>query len=196
MDHVEKVIRKLSKSQGNTMLASMSTLPPWKILISTILSARSRDETTLPIALTLYVRYPTLESLAAARQNDVEKIIKKTGFYHNKASFVIGTAQKLLSDFHGEVPRTLPAFKIPAIPVDTHVHRISNRLGVVRTKTPWQTERKLIQIIPQKYWLLYNDLLVYHGKTICKPIGPRCRECPVNDYCKKIGVDKKYYDGL
>ncbi len=209
---IVEVIRILSKYQGNTMLASMNKWEPWKIVISTILSARSKDETTLPVCVSLFEKYPTVEKLAAARVSDVEKIIKKTGFYKNKTRFIIDSARMIVKDFGGKVPRTLPelmrmpgvgrkvgncvlvyAFGIPAIPVDTHVHRISNRLGAVRSSTPEETEIRIMKLVPQKYWVLYNDLLVWHGKNICKPIGPQCTSCPVFRYCRKIGVGARYY---
>jgi endonuclease III len=210
---IVRVVKILSKTAGSTMLASMHDLPPWKILISTILSARSRDEVTHPIALKLFKKYPRLAKLANAPPRDVERIIKQTGFYKNKTKFVIMTAQKLITDYDGEVPHTLPelmklpgvgrkvgncvlvyAYKIPAIPVDTHVHRISNRLGIVRTTKPENTEQEIMRLLPTKYWVLYNDLLVWHGKTVCKPIGPKCRECALYALCDKVGVDKKYYE--
>jgi endonuclease III len=209
---VTLVVEKLKSTAGKTMLASMSDLPPWQILISTILSARSKDETTLPIAHELFRKYPTVAKLASANQRDVEKIIRKTGFYRNKSKFVIETAKKILEEHHGEVPRSLEelmqlpgvgrkvancvlvyAFQIPAIPVDTHVHRISNRLGVIKTRNPEHSEQELMKILPEKYWVLYNDLLVWHGKTVCKPIGPQCSNCVLNSLCKKVGVEKKYF---
>ncbi len=211
-ERLAKIMQALSKNQGKTMLASMSEWQPWKVVISTILSARSRDETTLPICIELFKKYPTPQALAAANRLEIERLIKKTGFYKNKAVFIMESSRMISEDFSGNVPNTreelmkLPgvgrkvancvlvySFGVPAIPVDTHVHRISNRLGVVKTKTPEETEHKIMKLLPQKYWVKYNDALVWHGKTICKPIGPQCRTCPISQYCDKKGVDKKYY---
>ncbi len=191
------------------MLSSMSAWQPWQIVISTILSARSKDETTLPVCIELFRRYPTVDDLADASPRDVERLIKKIGFYRNKTRFIIDTAGMIrergvpknmegLLKFPG-VGRKVAncvlvyAFGIPAIPVDTHVHRISNRLGILATKSPLQTEKELMRLLRREHWLLYNDLLVFHGKTVCRPIGPKCRECLINRFCRKVGVDKKYY---
>jgi len=207
MNKPQKIIKILSKNYGHTMLASLSNLSAWKILIATILSARSKDEQTEPIAKALFKRYKTPEQLANANQKGVEKIIKKIGFYHQKTKYIIGTSKSLIKDFKGKVPKTYEelmqfpgvgrkvagcvlvyAFGIAAIPVDTHVHRISNRLGIIKTKDPEKTEIELMKLVPKKQWVLINDVLVHHGKTICTPINPFCSKCSINRYCKRIGV--------
>jgi endonuclease-3 len=173
---------------------------PFKHLIGTILSARSRDEMTDRIAARLFARYPTAERLAAARARDVERILHDIGFYRTKARYVIDSAKRVVA--LGGVPRTLDelmefpgvgrkvancvlvyAFGQAAIPVDTHVHRFSNRFGWVRTKAPEETERALVEIVPKRLWPLVNELLVAHGKRVCRPIGPKCGECPIAASC-------------
>jgi endonuclease-3 len=179
----------------------------FRLLIGTILSARSRDERTAEVADALFRRYPTPRSLARARRRDVSRILKPIGFYRAKADYVIGTARRV--DDLGRVPRTLEGlmelpgvgrkvancvlvygFALEAIPVDTHVHRISNRLGWVKSRTPEETERTLVRIIPRRHWLILNEVLVAHGKAICRPIGPKCGECPVKSRCARRGLAK------
>ena len=209
IEKIKKIISILKKDYGNTMLASLSNLDAWKILIATILSARSKDEQTEPIAKSLFKRYKNAGQLANAKKKDVEKIIKKIGFYHQKAKYIIGTSRLLLKEFNGKVPQTYEqlmslsgvgrkvagcvlvyAFGIPAIPIDTHCHRISNRLGIVHTKNPEETEKELLRLVPKRYWILVNDILVNHGKKICTPISPWCSKCQISSYCPRIGVER------
>lgn len=208
MKNVARVLNILAKQQGKTMLGSFSKkYDAFKILIGTILSARARDEVTAPLCEELFKRWPTAKSLAAADVKAVQKMIKRIGFYRQKTKYIIATAKKIMQEYHGSVPKTMDelmqlpgvgrkvagcvlvyAFGKPAIPVDTHVHRVSNRLGWVRTKTPEQTEKELMKIVPHNYWQVVNDYLVSHGKSICKPITPHCSICPVRKYCKRVGV--------
>jgi len=204
-------LKILRKQQGlSTMLDRMGKkYDPFKVLISTILSARAKDETTEVIANNLFKKYPTPKKLANAKKSDVIKIVRKIGFFNNKSKNIINTSKMLIKDFKGKVPENLPdlitlpgvgrkvancvlvyAFKQDAIPVDIHVHRISNRLGWVKTKEPEQTERALMKLIPKRNWQMLNDTLVAHGKTICTPLSPWCSKCPINKYCKKVGVTK------
>jgi endonuclease III len=205
------ILKLLQKQQnGISMLGKISKSGnPYRVLISTILSARAKDTVSYPISKSVFKKYPDAKSLAKAKQKNVEKIIKSIGFYRNKAKNIIGSARIVQRKYGGKVPRIkaelmeLPgvgskvagcvlvyAFGISAIPVDTHVHRLSNRLGWVKTKTPEQTERALEQLIPRKYWIDVNELLVTHGQTICAPITPKCSICPVRKYCKRVGVKK------
>lgn len=200
---IVKILKILYKEQknlnGTTMLGSMQNkYTKWQILISTILSARSKDETTETISKELFKKYPNAKKLAFAKQSDVEKLIKKSGFYKNKAKNIINASKQTLKG----VPNTMQdliklpgvgrkvagcvlvyAYKKDAIPVDTHVHRLSNRLKWVSTKTPEKTEKALESIIPKKYWKIVNDVLVWHGKTICKPINPQCSKCKIKKDC-------------
>jgi endonuclease-3 len=150
----------------------------------------------------LFSKYSTPETIANAPIEEVEKLIKKSGFYHVKASRVKEVSRIIHEDYNDVVPDdmgellSLPGvgrktancvlvygFHQDAIPVDVHVHRISNRIGLVKTKTPDETEEQLIKTVPKKYWLPLNDLFVQFGQTICKPIGPQHEICPIADYC-------------
>ena len=204
------VLNILGTSESNTMLGRMGLKhDSFSVLIATILSARAKDEVTEVVAAELLKTFPTVESLANADINIVREMIKRIGFYNVKSKHVIETARILLEEFNGVVPSTLSelirlpgvgrkvancvlvySFKKDAIPVDTHVHRISNRLGWVRTKTPEETEEKLMQVVPKKYWQVLNDTFVSHGKSICTPISPFCSCCPVSNYCKRVGVGR------
>lgn len=183
-------------------LHEAETEGPFSILIGTILSARTRDENTTKIVKLLFSKYKNPKQLANAKLKDVEKIIKPIGFYHVKAKRIIDVAKIIDSKYNGKVPQNLEelvdlpgvgrktancvlvyAFDKPAIPVDIHVHRISNRLGLVKTKTPEETEVELMKKIPKKYWLEINDTFVMYGQNICKPITPLCDVCKIKSYC-------------
>jgi endonuclease-3 len=200
----KKILEQLQVYHGRTMLGNFGQDDPWQTLIATILSARSRDETTEIVARQLFKIYPDCASLAYAPIKRIEKLVKKTGFYKTKARRIINVSRLLMEKYNGNVPSemdellTLPgvgrktascvlvyAFAQAAIPVDTHVHRISNRLGWVRTKTPEKTEIALRKLIGESDWLSINDLLVFHGKTVCKPIRPLCSVCVVEPLCAK-----------
>ena len=176
---------------------------PFSILIGTILSARTKDESTARISKELFKKYKTAKQLANAKIKDVEKIIKSIGFYHVKARRIIEVSKIIDTKYKGKVPDDLEklvdlpgvgrktancvlvyAYEIPAIPVDIHVHRISNRLGLVKTKTPEETEFALMKKIPKKYWLNVNDTFVMYGQNICKPISPMCEVCKIRNGCK------------
>ncbi|MBI5697839.1 MAG: endonuclease III [Thaumarchaeota archaeon] len=176
---------------------------PFAILIGTILSARTKDESTTKVVKVLFSKYKTAKDLAGAKLKDVEKIIHSIGFYHVKAKRIIDVAKIIHTQYKGKVPDdmdalvSLPgvgrktancvlvyAFEKPAIPVDIHVHRISNRLGLVDTKTPEQTEQELMSKIPEKYWLEINDTFVMYGQNICKPISPKCNVCKIKKLCR------------
>ena len=175
---------------------------PFSILIGTILSARTKDESTARISKELFKKYKTAKQLAGAKIKDVEKIIKSIGFYHVKARRIIEVSKIIDSKYKGKVPDDLEklidlpgvgrktancvlvyAFEQPAIPVDTHVHRISNRLGLVSTKMPEETEMELRKTIPKKFWLDINNTFVMYGQNICKPISPMCDVCKIKNTC-------------
>jgi len=183
-------------------LHEAETEGPFSILIGTILSARTRDENTSKVVKKLFSKYRTPKALANSKVRDVEKLIKSIGFYHVKAKRIIEVAKIIDLQYKGKVPENfeklieLPgvgrktancvlvyAFDKPAIPVDTHVHRISNRLGLVDTKTPEETEFELMEKIPKKYWLQINDTFVMFGQNICKPISPMCNVCKIKTKC-------------
>ena len=206
------ILNILANTERTTMLGEFRKrkLSAFQMLIATILSARAKDETTMPIADELFKKYPTPAKLSSANPHAVKKIIRKIGFYNVKTKNIIAASHMILSEFHGKVPDTLEdllklpgvgrkvagcvlvyAFDKDAIPVDTHVHRISNRLGFCKTKNPDKTADCLEKLFPKKYWKIINDTLVHHGKTICKPITPSCSLCSVKNNCPKIGVQKQ-----
>lgn len=176
---------------------------PFRVLIGTILSQRTRDENTTKAVENLFSRYKNAKELASADEAEVRRLIRPAGFYNVKARSVIRVAGQILNEFRGQVPRSMDdllslhsvgrktancvlvyAFNVPAIPVDTHVHRISNRLGLVHTKKPDETEKELVKKVPRKYWLEVNDLFVRFGQTTCRPIGPKCGECTLTGVCE------------
>jgi len=206
---IDEVLSILVKTQGtSTMLQRMGVkYDAFKVLITTILSARARDEVTEVIAEKLFVKYPTAEKLMNAKSAEVIKIIRKIGFYNAKAKNVIEASRIVVEKFNGRVPSTMTellelpgvgrkvancvlvyAYNIPALPIDTHCHRIPNRLGWIKTKTPEETELALEKLVPKKHWGIINDTLVCHGKTTCLPLSPLCSKCPIYKYCKRVGV--------
>ena len=175
---------------------------PFKVLIATILSHRTRDEATIAASEMLFRKYGSAKDLAEADPKEIEKLIRSVGFYRVKTNRIIEVSRIIVEKFGGAVPddldtlMSLPSvgrktancvlvygFGKPAIPVDTHVHRISNRLGLVSTKTPEETEEALKRVIDKAYWVDINDLLVKFGQKICKPIKPRCDICTLKRFC-------------
>ncbi len=202
---IAKMVRE-SKDPRVTALAELKDAEdgdPFRILIGTILSQRTRDENTTLATERLFGRFKGPEDLARAKVSEVRELIRPAGFYNMKSRSIVEVAKRLVEDFGGEVPSdmesllSLPSvgrktancvlvygFDKPAIPVDTHVHRISNRLGLVETKAPDETEAQLAEKVPRRYWLTLNDLFVRFGQTTCKPIGPRCGECTLRARCR------------
>jgi len=196
---VGRIIKTLRKTYPKTFFRNSD---PFKVLISTILSQRTRDESTAIASRDLFSVYRDAAMLSKASEERLQKLIKRVGFYRTKAKRIKEVSKIILERYDGKTPDnledllTLPAvgrktancvlvygFMKPAIPVDTHVHRISNRLGLVKTKTPEQTEVSLRKTIPKKYWIDINELLVRHGQNVCKPITPRCSECTITKLC-------------
>lgn len=184
------------------MLARLGRGKPFHTLVATMLSARTRDEVTETVAAVLLRRFPDPRALAAAQPRQLERLLRRVGLYRAKSRHLVAMSRELLARHGGRVPDRMEdlvalsgvgrktagcvlvyAFGKLALPVDTHVHRISNRLGWVRTRTPEQTERALLAIVPRRYQMWVNDLFVHHGKTLCLPQRPRCAECPVRRYC-------------
>ena len=179
---------------------------PYRVLVRTILSQRTRDENTDQATNNLFSKYNDIYEVVGAPTEDVQELIKPAGFYRVKAGRIQEVSQILIDEYGGEVPDTLEelvklpgvgrktancvlvfAFELPAIPVDTHVHRISNRMGLVNTKTPDETEIELSKIAPKDLWIKLNDLMVQFGQNICKPTSPQCEMCPVNYLCDYDG---------
>lgn len=182
---------------------------PFKILISTMLSLRTKDSTTEDAFNRLFALASSPDQIVKAKQSAIESAIFPVGFYKTKAKNIIETSQILLDKYNGLVPKTinellmLPGvgrktanlvlilgFDELGICVDTHVHRISNRWGYVKTKTPDETEMKLRRILPEKYWKRINDCLVPYGQNLCVPISPYCSRCRLIQYCERVNVKK------
>ncbi len=199
------VMEAMRQMHGVTMLERRSS--PYDVLIATILSQRTRDETTERVFRDVKARWPDVTSLAAADEDEVDAVIHSIGFHRQKARAIIATARQLEERHDGQVPSSMDellelpmvgrktancvlvyGFAEPAIPVDTHVHRISNRLGWVETRTPEDTERALVEMLPREHWLEINQLMVSHGKTVCQPQRPRCGQCRVAPHCARAGV--------
>lgn len=195
----------ISKLRGVTALEHYRD-SPFAVLISTILSQRTRDENTIKASTQLFSEYKTPEQIAGAPLDKIEELIKPSGFYKVKAQRIKEVSRIIAERYNGEVPESLEellqlpgvgrktancvlvyGFRKNAIPVDTHVHRISNRLGLVKTKTPEKTEEELRRTIPEEHWLELNALFVKFGQQICRPIKPRCSECPVTAECRFYG---------
>ena len=182
---------------------------PFRILIACLLSLRTKDETTGPAAERLFALARAPEVMLRLTPRRIERAIFPVGFYRTKARVIRGVCRDLLARFGGKVPGDLDAlltlkgvgrktanlvvtmgFGRPGICVDTHVHRISNRLGFVRTKSPEQTEQALRKKLPRRHWIELNDLLVAFGQNVCQPLSPRCSTCPIRALCPQIGVTR------
>ena len=207
---------KLNNSDNLVRLTALKELQmeedndPFKILIGTILSARSRDENTSKIVRNLFQTYKNARELANADLDDIKSIIRSIGFYNTKAERIKQVSKIIVEKFHGIVPNEIEdllglpgvgrktancvlvyAFNKPAIPVDIHVHRISNRIGIVKTPNPKKTEEELIKIIDRKYWLILNNTFVRYGQNICLPIRPKCEICSLKEVCNYYINQKK-----
>ena len=199
-DNISNVI----KGEAHLDQLARKKQDPFKILISTILSARTRDSNTEEATKTLFAKHNTPELIANAEVEELEKLIYKSGFYRIKAVRIKEVSQIIRDKYDNSVPDkyedlvSLPgvgaktancvlvyAFKRPAIPVDTHVHRIPNRLGWIKTKKPEETEKELKKIIPKDQWIRVNRLFVRFGQEICLPNRPKCDLCPINSTCEK-----------
>jgi endonuclease III len=192
-------------------IIELQTKDPFKVLVTTILSARTKDETTTQAAQRLFSLAKTMADLDEIPLSRLEKLIFPVGFFRTKARMLTQLPGEVDRLYKGNIPETveelvkLPgvgrktanlvvaiAFHKPAICVDVHVHRICNRLGYVKTKTPFETEMRLRKILPQDLWLTINSYLVSFGQHTCHPVNPRCDRCPIVRWCGRIGVETKY----
>lgn len=213
-------IRKVHSALGNEFtrfrmpvvdIIELQTKDPFKVLVTTILSARTKDETTSAAAQRLFSSVKKMEDLGTIPQKTLERLIFPVGFYRTKARMLKQLPGALARLYNGTIPDTvdelvkLPgvgrktanlvvavAFRKPAICVDVHVHRICNRLGYVQTKTPFETEMRLREILPENLWLTINSYLVSFGQHTCFPVNPRCDRCPIVRWCGRIKVRTKY----
>jgi endonuclease III len=205
IEKMEKVLydKKPYRFTALKQLQAEESGDPFKILIGTILSSRSRDENTTKVVKTLFKRFKNAKELAEGNMEEVKQIIHSIGFYNVKAKRVIEVSQLIVKKFNGKVPNCIEkllelpgvgrktancvlvyGFNKPAIPVDTHVHRISNRMGLVNTKTPEKTEAELSNIIDRKHWIKLNNTFVMYGQNICLPVTPNCKLCELKKMCK------------
>lgn len=200
MKDVPMIVRELRRRVGGR--AVVWNEDPFRVLISTVLSQRTKDENTRRAADALFSRFGTAEAIANASLAELERLIRPSGFYTVKARRIKRISRQILNDFGGEVPRSrdelmsldgvgpktagcvqVYGFNDNALPVDTHVHRISNRLGLVDTRTPEQTEPALKETVPRRYWRELNLLMVRYGQQVCTPRNPRCPECGLRKIC-------------
>lgn len=208
---VLSILKKESKTWDVPIVTLIAdqTADPFRVLITTILSLRTKDETTTEAARRLFARAATPDEILSIPQEDLASIIYPVGFYKQKAKSIHAVCRILIEEHEGLVPADLDTlltfpgvgrktanlvltlgFGIDAICVDTHVHRISNRFGYVRTKTPEETEFALRDVLPREWWIPINDILVAFGQSLCRPVSPWCSRCPVEHYCGKVQVDK------
>ncbi|MBX7076857.1 MAG: endonuclease III [Methanobacteriaceae archaeon] len=202
MDKTEQVIKIFNRLKKIYDIRDFLGHDPYKVLIRTILSQRTRDENTDQATENLFNKYSDIYAIADAPVEDVEKLVKPAGFYRVKASRIKEVSHIIIDEYGGVVPDNMEellklpgvgrktancvlvfAFREPAIPVDTHVHRISNRWGLVNTKKPEETEMELMKIAPKELWIDLNDIMVQFGQTICKPTSPQCGKCPLTGLC-------------
>ena len=205
---IDSVVKNLedAKQQKSDFVNLMDSFnDPYLVLIACILSLRTNDKTTYPATLRMLELAKTPQEMMNINVEQLEKAIYPVGFYKNKAGQIIELSKILVEKYNGKVPCDIDelckfkgvgrktanlvlsrGFNTPAICVDVHVHRIFNRLGYLKTKTPEETEFALREKLPIKYWILINTLLVTHGQNVCKPTKPQCDNCPVEKYCMKI----------
>jgi endonuclease-3 len=210
--NIEKLMQVLKEryQDKTSALMDVSTIKdPFLTLISCLLSLRTKDEVTAKASERLFTLAKTPEEMLNHKKEKIEAAIYPVGFYKRKAEQILEICRVLVERYDSCVPDEIDellklkgvgrktanivitmGYNKPGVAVDTHVHRISNRLGLVSTKSPNQTEFALRKTLPKRYWIVFNDLLVMHGKTICTPISPKCSICPIIEYCKRIGVTR------
>lgn len=219
-ENIEKIIALLEKhfqyaprttlnSMRQTKTDNFGNSTPFKILISCLLSLRTKDENTEKVSKQLFAVASTPEEIAKMPTKRLEKLIFSSGHYHKKAQTLKHVSQVILEKYNGKVPDKKEellsikgigpktanivlcfAFNKEVIPVDVHVHIVSNRLGWVKTKTPEQTEKELEKVLPRKYWMDINGLFVLHGKKFCQSFSPLCSSCPIKGFCPRVEVVK------
>ncbi len=212
IDKIIKLLKKQSKQFENPIATEIGerTKDPFLVLISCILSLRTKDTTTGPASKRLFDLADNPKDMLKLSKRQIEKAIFPVGFYPTKAKYILKTCKMLINNYNGKVPDSEEELlklsgigrkcmgivmnygfgKNTHLPTDTHVHKLANRLGWVKTKTPEKTEIALMKIIPKKYWHDLNDLLVRHGQNICVPISPFCSKCSIRRYCPRIGVKR------
>lgn len=202
-ERVAEVLKRLDTQYGTEYRCYLDHENPWQLLVATILSAQCTDARVNIVTKDLFAKYPDVEAFANADQKELEQDIHATGFYHNKAKNIIACARRVLSEFGGEVPSSLEdltslagvgrktanvirgnIYNEPSIVVDTHVKRISNKLGFTKEQDPEKIEFDLMEVLPKDHWILYNIHINTLGRTICTARSPKCTECFLADVCK------------
>ncbi|MCI8282172.1 MAG: endonuclease III [Lachnospiraceae bacterium] len=199
----KEILGRLDEAYGREYRCYLDHENPWQLLIAVILSAQCTDARVNIVTKELFQKYDSLEKFAAAELKELEQDIHSTGFYHNKAKNIIACARRILTEYQGEVPRELDdlltlagvgrktanvirgnVYEEPSIVVDTHVKRISNRLGFTKEEDPVKIEFDLMKALPKDHWILYNIQIITLGRTICTARSPKCGQCFLEDLCR------------
>ena len=200
--YIQEIFDRMEKEYGRDLTCYLNHDDAWQLLVATIMSAQCTDARVNEVTKVLFKKYPSVQALASADLKDLEEVIHSVGFYHNKAKNIIGCCRELCNRFGGEVPSdiesltSLPGvgrktanvirgniFNEPSVVVDTHVLRISNKLGLVKTDDPVRAEFALMKVVDKDYWLYINHWFIALGRTICKAPRPKCSECYLQDIC-------------
>ena len=210
IEKVIKILKKETRKYKNPIVTEVSyDKDPYKVLISCLLSLRTKDAVTAKAANNLFKKAKTPSQMSKLKEKQIQKLIYPVGFYRVKSKRIKEISKVLIKDCNGKVPSDMDellklkgvgrktanivlvfGFNKNALPIDIHCHRIPNRLGWIKTKTPEQTEMELKKILPKKYWIDFNNIFVVFGQNICVPVSPFCSKCPIYDYCPRIGVKK------
>jgi endonuclease III len=201
----KEILAILDEQYGREYVCYLNYETPWQLLIATMLSAQCTDARVNLVTADLFQKYDTLETFASADLKELEQDIKSTGFYHNKAKNIIACTRDLLYRFGGEVPRSLEdltslagvgrktanvirgnIYHDPSVVVDTHVKRISRRLGLTKNEDPEKIEMDLMKELPKDHWILYNIQIITFGRSICTARSPKCEQCFLQKYCKEF----------
>lgn len=203
-----RIVRKLAQMYPDAHCA-LHFDNPLQLLVATILSAQCTDERVNRVTPGLFAHYPDAKAFATAKHAELEKMIQSTGFFRNKAKNIIGCCRQLVDLYGGEVPRTMEelvplpgigrktanvilgnCFDVPGIPVDTHVRRLSRRMGLTEHMNPEKIERDLMELIPRKEWTMFGHRMIFHGRQVCFARKPLCEQCPLAAaLCPRLGVD-------
>ncbi len=202
-ERVKILLPRLDEYYSTELRCYLTHENAWQLLIATILSAQCTDERVNIVTKDLFVKYKSIEDFANANQSELEKDIHSTGFYKNKANNIIKCCNQLINNFNGQVPRKIEdlvtlggvgrktanvirgnIFNDPSIVVDTHVKRISKKLGLTNEDDPVKIETDLMKALPKEHWIRYNIQVIAHGRSICTARSPKCNECFLNDICK------------
>lgn len=209
-ERVSQIVQILNETYSTEYKCYLNHENAWQLLIATMLSAQCTDARVNIVTKELFVKYPTLEAFANCDVKELEKDIYSTGFYKNKAKNIKACAEKLIAEYGGEVPSDLDElikldgvgrktanvirgniYHEPSIVVDTHVKRISKKLGLSKSDDPVVVEQELMKVLPREQWILYNIQIITHGRTICTARNPKCGECPLNSVCRDYEIRHK-----